>query len=522
MCLNPRIINNPARYISMRGGQPLRFPVQCGECAECKKAKRLEWHFRTYHHVMNCIKNGGYVLYDTLTYRPADVPRVSRHVDLLKYVPDLKRRNIKKYDFMCFDANDWRKFLKNLRRQLNYYYPGASFTYFLTSEYGTDEKYTHRPHYHVMFFVNSANYIDPLEFSTLVAKCWKYGRTDGLPYQPKSYVLAKRVFDNSTPNDTCLKACAYVAKYITKDSTFQTHIENRLSFLQLHLDKEEYTKVKREVSQFHRQSQGFGISFLSTLSDFDLKSINDSGCCHLMDKDKITLTIPLPLYYKRKLFYKQLKNEDNTYRWIPTPQGVDFLYHNFIRSFENNYCRYYTIYVNSTSLQKEVVRTSLGERTLSDFVSYITFYRGRCRSLNHFDFNLFSPNLRLHDDEYNLHDWFTRCASSSSALPDEPDTLCHYKTKVSKRDLIDIPCVESNIFKDFTPTKTIDYDIFIRSFQFSENSLPDFVGFDRLEKYFSFITKKDNLQAQKTFDYIEDLSNKFKILFNDENQIKTY
>ena len=86
MCLFPRSIRNPTKHIYKNGGQPLTMDVPCNQCAECKKNHRLQWHFRSYHHVNECVKNGGYVLYDTLTYAPEHLPWLSQYVDMFSLI----------------------------------------------------------------------------------------------------------------------------------------------------------------------------------------------------------------------------------------------------------------------------------------------------------------------------------------------------------------------------------------------------------------------------------------------------
>ena len=188
MCLNPKKIRNPAKRLSMYGGQPLYFNVPCGNCADCKKKKRLEWRFRAYHHINNIINRGGYVYFDTLTYDEDHVPHLSDFISLDSFVPSLiEQRNgisVGIQDFTCFCHSHWKNFLKNLRRQLDYHYNGCKFDYFLTSEYGTKEGFTHRPHYHILFFVHDSSKIHPLDFSKVIKKCWDYGRTDGIDFEP--------------------------------------------------------------------------------------------------------------------------------------------------------------------------------------------------------------------------------------------------------------------------------------------------------------------------------------------------
>ena len=182
MCLFPRKIKNPCKNVNLLGGQPLYIEVPCNQCAECKKNKRLEWRLRSFYECQDTIAKGGYIYFDTLTYSEEFVPHLS------DYLTDHSQVLNKVEDFTCFNHTHFKNFLKNMRRQLDYHHKGVTFKYFLSSEYGTKEGYTHRPHYHILFFVNNKS-IDPFTFSELVSKCWPFGRTDGMPYQSRDYVI---------------------------------------------------------------------------------------------------------------------------------------------------------------------------------------------------------------------------------------------------------------------------------------------------------------------------------------------
>ena len=184
MCLNPITIKNPKKRISLSGGMPFSIQVPCGECAECKELKRTEWYYRTYYEAMSCFDSNGYVLFDTLTYRDEELPHVSEFIDIDS-----------EWDASCFDVEDYRLFFVRLRMALQReigWNPAHCLKYFLTSEYGTDDRYTHRPHYHVLFFVRgdeNGRRVDPLVLSKLINKCWMKGRTDGIDYKPYKYVM---------------------------------------------------------------------------------------------------------------------------------------------------------------------------------------------------------------------------------------------------------------------------------------------------------------------------------------------
>lgn len=477
MCLKPIKILNPTKVVSRTGGQPLVLEVACGKCADCKKRKRLEWHFRSFHEVNSCVNHGGYCYFDTLTYRDEDVPHLSRFIDCTEYGIT---------DFMCFDSTDWRNFLKNLRRQLNYHYPGISFKYFLTSEYGTDERFTHRPHYHILFFINS-RVLDPYEFSLLVSKCWKFGRTDGLPYKTRKEV-AEHVYGYDLGQKGCndfLKVCSYVSKYITKDSSFQKEIDSRLSIIQKSLSEDDFNKLKRNVSMFSRCSQSFGISYLKTLDKDEYSSIMNDGICRIKDTDKIVLTIPLPLYYKRKLFYTCKKDDDGTLYWLPNSRGLEYLEKSMFRNLNNVALRYYTQYINSDDSSRAYIDKLLNGRTFSDFAVYNCIFKYHSHDFDFFHF---------HGD---FDTYLSDVLSSSFVRSRFHDVFF--------RDSED----DSYIYVDY---HKLNYHAYVKLNTFNENSSPLFSNFDKLDAFMSSLSLPLNKNKQSAFDFLEDLTKRFKLL----------
>lgn len=500
MCLNPIKINPPFKRIAVEGGQPLKIEVPCGKCAECKKAKRLEWHFRTYYECESCVKKGGFIYFDTLTYAPEHLPHLSHFLNI-------EDKDIA--DFSCFNNNHWRLFLKNLRRQLYYHHKGVNFKYFLTSEYGLDDRYTHRPHYHILFFVDSKK-IHPFEFSKLVSKCWQFGITDGLPHKNPSYV-AEHVFGydlliNQDKNNY-LKVSNYVSKYITKDSTFQETLNNRIELLRKHFAESELIPVIRNIGMFHRQSQGFGISYINNLDDEEMEFIKKNNACRIKDSKKVTLVIPIPTYYTRKLFYECLKDDDGCIYWRPTYDGVQHIRRTAINSI-NKTIKVLTNTINNFSEQQQaLISHSLGNRTLEDYAIYKLFYCGRCRELT-YDFykHYHIPINTLTDDEYNLYDWIERILFSKF-INTQPDI--YFFEYDRENDTLYIPS-NNDIFDE---PITINYSRNLKNFTFNENSCRAFENFDKLTSYIKLCQKLSNNQKQKTFEFIEDLSKKFKVLY---------
>lgn len=504
MCLKPSKIRNPVSVISRNGGQKAYIEVPCGHCADCKKSARLAWRFRSHHHVKNCLTHGGFVYFDTLTYDEQHVPRLSHYVPIKKTEIRIDSKG-KKYehviyelpDVYVFDNSHWRNFLKNLRRQLDYHYKGVKFTYFLTSEYGTDERYTHRPHYHVLFFVNSTRLIDNYTFSSLVSKCWPYGRTDGLPYQSNLYVDEHTY---TSPHEDTMKLCNYVSKYVTKDSTFQKVIDNRLSVLKKHLDEETFNTLKRQVNMFHRQSQGYGKSFLDTLTSDDIDDLCDKNVVHISDSEKIVVQLALPQYYKRHLFYKLHRDDEGKYYWQPNQRGIEYLRKSFKRNIDTLEQKYNNIYINLPDIDKIYIDTLLNGRTFRDLSFYQIIYKDRFRPYYN------SPACSLTYNE--LPDRYIDTILQTAFVHEETfNDIIHRDTD---RGTIYVPIYNNRFFNQLT--KEIDYDTFIKQNIITEHSCSSFANFDKLISFISNTQLEDNRLTQITFDYIEELQQKFKHL----------
>lgn len=240
MCFNPITIRVRTSQFSDEGCQPLYIKVPCGHCGECRSAAKSQWYLRNYWQVRECIDFGGFVLFDTLTYRDSTLPHIS------DYFPEFKDTEL---DFSCFSKNHIVNFMKRLRKNLStksfekaemvlslknqikdleeskkqfplrkqsdriknrhqrdiidqkikekklllkdYYKMGYdiddNFDAFVVCEYGKDEYYqddngrmrkaTFRPHYHVLFYSRVPD-LTPTKLAEYIYKSWKKGRTD--------------------------------------------------------------------------------------------------------------------------------------------------------------------------------------------------------------------------------------------------------------------------------------------------------------------------------------------------------
>ncbi|MCQ2305124.1 MAG: hypothetical protein MJZ97_09065 [Bacteroidales bacterium] len=371
MCLSPRQSYTSSSVISSYYRQKIYSYYGCGECAECQHEKSREWLFRAYWQFQEVKKANGFALFDTLTYSDDNLPYLS---DFLG-AADI--------DFPCFSLPHVQEFLNRLRISFRrkYVIPDGvdlPLRYFITSEYGTSEKGTHRPHYHIILYCLLPS-VSPLDLSYLVSNCWCYGRTDGAKFNGKRYVLEKRVIRAHSKDGDSAHLHQYVAKYVEKDSEFSKVVKKRLYSYMFHLydntiqkhdvgfDCENpivdadgfpimssrkyendmdfmswlkmpsvhslFIRVRHLVEQFHKQSKGFGAYFLDYI---DFEYLWRTGCqrFRLPNKNATYIDIKLPIYYYRKVFQEQIYLGDKLI-WQDTEIGKR--YKSFRRDMQVQY-----------------------------------------------------------------------------------------------------------------------------------------------------------------------------------------
>ena len=324
-----------------------RFVQQyaCGKCSSCISKQRTDWRVRAYYEAKDCLSKSkeSFVLFDSLTYSDE---HIKTYRDLY---PDLDIPRL--LDKPCFSRYDVQTFFKRLRINLVRagYDIEDKLRYILTSEFGSAESTrgfvnTHRPHYHLLFFVNFK--IDPIVFSRFVSESWINGKTDGVKpgscdicpvksfckgyciYQSKDYVLRERLVSKNNPGN-CMKCVNYLTKYISKDMYMTEKLQYNVDMLFRYLfpdyqtDLQQYRFYRKFCSQvmpFHLQSLGFGKSLLEDKSEVDY--IIKTGKVHLPTSDKnVVRSVALPRYYDRKLYYYHEK-VDGRVVWKLTDFGI--------------------------------------------------------------------------------------------------------------------------------------------------------------------------------------------------------
>ena len=233
MCYQPLHIVNRSDKMYRNISYPFSLYVPCGQCVECFKQKTNEWQLRIEYEAKETYANNGTILFDTLTYDDDHLPTIKKiarkeHIIL----PPSEDFNIS-----CFYYKDFKKFVDRLRTRLRNTDLDLTdkLSYYLCSEYGEDDRFTHRPHYHILFFIKKKFDNEQLkQFSHLINECWYCGITDGIDRKTEYKFLKDNVINSFT---SMVKLGNYLSKYVLKDLNFQEQYSKRKSKLK-HLLKD--------------------------------------------------------------------------------------------------------------------------------------------------------------------------------------------------------------------------------------------------------------------------------------------
>ena len=316
MCLRPvKMFNQTNTY---RSSDRCGLIVPCGECEECRAARKSDYEFRIYEEMLKCSRAGYNLYFVTLTYNEANLPRVKFRYN----------------EVVCFRRSDVTKFAERLRKYLLQKYDVKAISYVFASEFGS---HTQRPHYHGNIAVPKYGILkhlsieekkkglkigDTVELTSelihsLVRKFWisegifgsqsslgfifpRYydGGVDSTGYVHKPFQI--------NPEDIS-KACLYTAKYCCKDLTFyglpsvqafEKYLKDNISDTTLSdAERLEFKRLRREHMSFVVTSKNFG----SSIDDLVISASD------LVNGVKSTLydkkNAQIPMYNKRRLLY---------------------------------------------------------------------------------------------------------------------------------------------------------------------------------------------------------------------------
>lgn len=310
MCSSPVHIHHSANG-------KVAYDAPCGHCEECQQNARNDMFVRSWQEYTDCDQN---VVFTTLTYREADLPKVLVSPEYpvyhddgsfaftipAKYVSAWNREHIKTFikalkEKVLYTIGTEVYHLQRLitlngRRVINpqwksKVYPIVPFRYELVTERGETDVYiddngrqrfgTHRPHYHILFYLPH-RLITESKFLDLINNTWQYGRI----YNEKVNRTVYQMFD-------------YLLKYLHKDRQDPT-------FSAIGTDPVDF----RNHKPFNSCSRYFGLSLLDG-SEEQIDFLDIHGCS--IPSSTGGRVVNLPRYYSRRFTHNEEKTKELLY-----------------------------------------------------------------------------------------------------------------------------------------------------------------------------------------------------------------
>lgn len=152
---------NPIQVSTRVNNKVKNIEVSCGHCLNCMIKKESQIEFLAKRELVDNYRKGLSAAFCTLTYDDNHIP-------------------YNENGFVTLCRKDVQNFLKNMRRQMDYYKTPRKFKVLYCGEYGDGSHSTsnsgvstNRPHYHIVFIG-----LSPEEVKAYTKKLWKNGLCD--------------------------------------------------------------------------------------------------------------------------------------------------------------------------------------------------------------------------------------------------------------------------------------------------------------------------------------------------------
>lgn len=426
MCLQPKSIINRSKYLNLHGDK-LYNVIPCNECIECQDERINAYLARADAEMKLTNEKNGLCYVDTFTYNDTYLPLLTRGMNVIRNDGEkANTEHIYRKGIPIFCRDDVRDTFVRLRMALeragyydlvpcerikkdgtieSYTKKVVRIKHFCTTEYGGQ---WHRPHYHVLFFIQHP--ISHQEFEKMLQDAWQYGNLD---YYKKVKcddgsvkVIRKTSYDKVVNGPAALH---YVAKYVVKDDDYFDYLCD--SFYDGESTKKPLTL--REKCKYLQEllpenifkgihprpfvSNYFGISLANkytydpnrgyVYSDM-YQFMYDNGIIEVKNKAGVITNIcKIPQYIQRKLWYEPIKDFDGSIHWQLSEDGLTHKLDRVAKSVELLTDRYINIFQNignfyenpcdelNLTRQNELL-SLLNGRSFEDFVIYKLFYKG--------------------------------------------------------------------------------------------------------------------------------------------------
>lgn len=295
--------------------------VPCCQCDECISHAQNDIYIRMHSEYVDCVKNGGLVVFVTFTFSDDNVPSYSYKLDNGEV--SFYKVPYNKHDdtfIFGFDKKLMQKFFNSYRKFLSRCdIDNPQIRYIVVPEYGTDNRYTQRPHYHSFLFLNKDvvkfyskyGYFNERLFMNHIRKYWTYGKCS----ESKNHGLTVYRSDG----------IKYLSKYVSKTILLKNlrRFKKFFEFIELNIDLIDPTEYKYNKSVygifkyylkksgsnlFILKSKNFGVSAITKLleyrqnKDYDALFREYEKGYKIISNGMVTY-IPYSMYYYRKLFF---------------------------------------------------------------------------------------------------------------------------------------------------------------------------------------------------------------------------
>lgn len=404
MCINCKTVKVKTKYFYPGYCSRAFLPVGCGVCQDCIDTVHRDYFVRLSSEFEACDKSGGLCIFLTYTFNENNVPCVR-----YSYNPDTEdidffEESLSAYSseipfIYSFRKTDLQVYFNSTRKYFERLGIDKPFRYFVVGEYGSDESYTQRPHFHALLFLspNLVNFYHRTfphysDLSSIILEDFSKYWFNGIVSESKKYGLIVN-------NTHCMH---YVSKYISKNnalsnlrrfSVFQDFIltnYDRINPVDFKYDKSPQSLFRHYIRKvgsgfFVLKSKNFGCQVLDRFSDV-ISDDNISKLCDIwLDGFKFEAngemhSFPFSMYYFRKLFYNfrsdgsyYLSDLGFKFRCELTKRSVSY----FLDKFRIN--NYHDILIHSSevfnSLQPYQISRFFNNLTNYNFLRGVYYYK---------------------------------------------------------------------------------------------------------------------------------------------------
>lgn len=137
-----------------------------------------------------------------------------------------------------------------------------------------------------------------------------------------------------------------------------------------------YRNAYSKIATFHGQSQHFG-EYALVEPNFNINEVAETGKMRMPDKKKVVKFIPIPLYYRRKLFYEQVEKDDGKLMWVLKNDELSHTYYKNMTYRQSGILAdvYKNVYQSLSLPDRIKVDSWMNGRNMNDLATYSVFFK---------------------------------------------------------------------------------------------------------------------------------------------------